>query len=288
MKISYERRKRTVGYIFISPWILGAIGLLIFPVIFSIMLSFSELQNITTYQMKWVGLDNFIKAFREDVTFLPLLWKEIKKMLLRTPLISVFSLIIGIILSKKIACRAFFRSVFFLPVVLGSGLVMQQLLGQGIDSSSVETVRGIILPPAVQLYIGESLTEAVGLFLSNITMVMWKSGVQILLILGGIQSISPSLYESARIDSATEWEMFWKITLPMITPILLITIVYTIIDSFTDSSNPILEFLNNQMFTEVEFEYASATGWLYFIVIILFVGITFLCLYPAIRNVSEE
>lgn len=284
----FEKRQRRTGYLFIAPWIVGAVGLLIFPVVFSLALSFSDLLNVTNYQMKWVGLKNYIEAFREDVTFVPLLLSEIGKMLLHLPLIVIFSLIMGILLSKKILFRGFFRSVFFLPVILGSGMVMQQLLGQGVNSTSMDMVRGILLPPSVQLYIGEELTSLATGFLSNITVVMWKSGVQILLILGGIQSISPSLYESARIDSATEWDMFWKITLPMITPVLLVTIVYTIVDSFTDASNPLLDFLNNQMFKLAHFEYASATGWIYFGVVILFVGVSFACLYPVIRNVSED
>lgn len=287
-KLSFERRQRLTGYLFISPWIVGACGLLIFPVVFTVMLSFSELLNVTNYDMKWVGFEHFARAFTEDIGFLPILWTQIQKVLLHLPLILVFSLIIGIILNKEIKFRGFFRSIFFLPVVLGSGMVMQQLLGQGVDSGSMEMVRGILLPPSVQLYIGEDLTNMVTTFLSNITLVMWKSGVQILLILGGLQSIPVSLYESAKIDSATEWDVFWKITLPMITPVLLITAVYTIVDSFADSSNPIIAFLNNQMFHEIDFEYAAATGLIYFGVVILFVGAAFLCLYPAIRNVSEK
>ena len=288
MKMTFERRKRWTGYIFVSPWILCALGLLIFPVVFSLMLSFSELKNVTNYSMTWVGIKNFKKAFSEDITFLPMLWGEIKKMMLHFPLILVFSLLIGIILSKEIKCRGLFRGVFFLPVILGSGMVMEQLLAQDISASSIEMVKTILLPPQVQLYIGEEITDMAVTFLNNITTVMWKSGVQILLILGGIQSINPSLYESARIDSATEWECFWKITLPMITPQLLLSAVYTIIDSFTDAQNPILEFLNYQMFKETDFEYASAVGWIYFLTIIIFVAIAFAGLYPSIRNVSEN
>ena len=154
--------------------------------------------------------------------------------------------------------------VFFLPVVLGSGIVMEQLLGQGLNNELMEMVRKLILTPGVQLYLGNNIVDMVSVFLANITLVMWKSGVQILLILGGIQSISPSLYESAKIDSATEWEMFWKITLPMLTPILLITIVYTIVDSFADSTNQIIEYISQVMFEGSDFEYAAAMGWIYF------------------------
>ncbi len=288
MKLSYEKRTRWTGYLFISPWILGALGLLIFPVVFSLMLSFSDLVNVTSYKMNWVGLKNFIRAFRDDLDFIPLLVDEIKKVLLRLPLITIFALIVGIILSKKIAFRGFFRTVFFLPVILGSGTVMEQLLGQGVNSEPMEMVRRLILTPSVQLYLGENLVDMVSVFLASITLVMWKSGVQILLILGGIQSISPSLYESAKIDSATEWEMFWKITLPMITPILLITVVYTIVDSFADSSNKIIDYISKIMFDKSDFEYAASMGWIYFLVIIVFVAVAYACLAPAIRNVSEN
>jgi len=274
--------------LFISPWIFGAIGLLIFPVIFSFMLSFSDLVNVTTYKMNFVGFKNYIKAFREDVNFIPLLYAELKKVLIRLPLITVFAMIVGIILSKNIALRGFFRTVFFLPVILGSGMVMEQLLGQGLNNELMDMVRKLILTPGVQLYLGGNIVEMIQTFLANITLVMWKSGVQILLILGGIQSISPSLYESAKIDSATEWEMFWKITLPMITPILLVTIVYTIVDSFADSSNQIIEYISKVMFGKSDFEYAATMGWLYFAVIIIFVAVAYVCLTPAIRNVSEN
>ena len=288
MKLTYEKRSRITGYLFISPWIFGAIGLLIFPVIFSFMLSFSDLVNVTTYKMNFVGFKNYIKAFREDVNFIPLLYAELKKVLIRLPLITVFAMIVGIILSKNIALRGFFRTVFFLPVILGSGMVMEQLLGQGLNNELMDMVRKLILTPGVQLYLGGNIVEMIQTFLANITLVMWKSGVQILLILGGIQSISPSLYESAKIDSATEWEMFWKITLPMITPILLVTIVYTIVDSFADSSNQIIEYISKVMFGKSDFEYAATMGWLYFTVIIIFVAVAYVCLTPAIRNVSEN
>lgn len=288
MKLSYEKRTRRMGYLFISPWIFGAVGLLIFPVVFSLMLSFSKLENVLNYRMDWVGMSNFVKAFREDVDFLPLLIKEVQKVLLRLPLITVFALIVGILLSKKIACRGLFRTIFFLPVILGSGTVMEQLLSQGVNNEPMEMVRDLLLTPEVQLYLGQSAVETVSTFLASITLVMWKSGVQILLILGGLQSISPSLYESARIDSATEWEMFWKITLPMVSPVLLITVVYTIVDSFADSGSQIMEYISKVMFKDAQFEYAASLGWIYFAVVIVFVAVAYACLTPSIRNVSEN
>lgn len=287
MKLTFERRRRLTGYIFVGPWILAAMALLFFPLVFSLALSFSELENVTSYDMKFVGLTHYISAFRSDVSYVPMLLDLIRSMLINTPLILIFSLIMGIILSRKIACRGLFRSLFFLPVILGTGFVMEQLLGQNVDSQSMELVRGILLPEQVQLYIGPGLSGLIGDFLGLITNVMWKSGVQILMIVAGIQGISPSLYESARIDSATEWEMFWKITLPMLTPILLLNIVYTIVDSFTDSSNPMVERLLTTGFDRSEFEYAAAMGWVYFLIIGVFVAAVFLIMRRFIANVSD-
>lgn len=287
MKLTFERRRRLTGYIFVGPWILAAMALLFFPLVFSLVLSFSELENVTSYDMKFVGLTHYISAFRSDVSYVPMLLDLIRSMLINTPLILIFSLIMGIILSRKIACRGLFRSLFFLPVILGTGFVMEQLLGQNVDSQSMELVRGILLPEQVQLYIGPGLSGLIGDFLGLITNVMWKSGVQILMIVAGIQGISPSLYESARIDSATEWEMFWKITLPMLTPILLLNIVYTIVDSFTDSSNPMVERLLTTGFDRSEFEYAAAMGWVYFLIIGVFVAAVFLIMRRFIANVSD-
>ena len=285
---SFEKRQRSIGYVFIAPFIAGALCFLIFPVLFSLALSFSELQNVVDYRMRFVGLENYARALWENLSFLDLLWEQVQRMLIDLPLILIFSVIMGVLLSRDIRARGLFRMLFFLPVILGAGYVMQQLLGQNVDGESMELVRGILLPPAVQVYLGDRLTQLISGFLGSITTVMWRSGVQILLVLGGIQSISPALYESARIDTANEWDMFWKITLPMLTPTLLIVTVYTIVDSFADAENPMLTFISEQMFTRNDLEYASATGWLYFAVVLVFVAVAYLALTPAIRGVSEE
>lgn len=285
---SFEKRQRRIGYVFIAPFIAGALCFLLFPVLFSLALSFSELQNVVDYQMRFVGLKNYARALWENLSFLELLWEQVQRMLINLPLILIFSVIMGVLLSRDIRARGLFRMLFFLPVILGTGYVMQQLLGQNVDGESMELVRGILLPPAVQIYLGDRLTQLISGFLGSITTVMWRSGVQILLVLGGIQSISPALYESARIDSANEWDMFWKITLPMLTPTLLIVTVYTVVDSFADAENPMLTFISEQMFTHNDLEYASATGWLYFAVVLVFVAAAYLALTPAIRGVSEE
>ena len=123
-------------------------------------------------------------------------------------------------------------------------------------------------------------------FLSSITYIMWHSGVQIIIFLVGIQKIPISLYESARVDSATEWEMFWKITLPMISPVILLNIVYTIIASFSDNS-PLVSWIMYQGITLSEFEYASAMGWSFFAFVVAVIGVVFVLMRPAINRVTR-
>ena len=279
---SFEKRRNRAGYIFLSPWIFATVFLLIYPVIYSLVLSFAKLDNIANvFDLSFIGIENFKEAFVIDDRFLDYLITAVSDMLINTPMILVFSLLVAILINRDIKGRAVFRLVFFLPVLLGAGYVMRELLGQDVQSGSMEIARGMLLPPNVQSYIGETVTGYVNEFFNRITLVMWKSGVQIVLALSGLQGISPSLFEASRIDGAGEWETFWKITLPMITPILLLNAVYTII-SFAFENSGLLNYIINQAFSENKFEYAAAIGWIYFIVVLVLLGIVFCILNPFI------
>lgn len=282
---SFEKRRNRAGYIFLSPWIFATVFLLIYPVIYSLVLSFGKLASITeTFNVTFVGIENFKEAFVVDDKFLDYLITAISDMLINTPMILVFSLLVAILINRDIKGRAVFRLVFFLPVLLGAGYVMRELLGQDVQSGSMEIARGMLLPPSVQSYIGETVTGYVNEFFNRITLVMWKSGVQIVLALSGLQGISPSLFEASRIDGAGEWETFWKITLPMITPILLLNAVYTII-SFAFENSSLLNYIINQAFSNNKFEYAAAIGWIYFLVVLVLLGIVFCILNPFIKRI---
>ena len=134
---------------------------------------------------------------------------------------------------------------------------------------------GRLIPYNVLSYFGSTIMDAVQVVLGVLVTVLWGSGVQILLFLSGLQSISPSLYEAARIDGATEWEIFWKVTVPMISPILLLNIVYTLVNSFTNISNPLLTYIQTYGVSNGQFTYGAALGWIYFIFIGIVVAIVF-------------
>lgn len=286
--MTFERRRQLTGYVFLSPWLFASIFLLFFPLLFSLILSFTDGANIQQLKMNFVGIENYKNAFLSDINFIYCLQQVTKETFYNGPMIIVFSLIIAIMLSRDIKARGFFRSAFFLPVLLGTGYILEQILGQGVSEDAMSAVRGIILTPEIASYLGEDLSQTVSEFLSRITTVMWQSGVQIILFLAGIQKIPQSLYESARVDSATEWEMLWKITLPMLSQIILLNIVYTAIALFAQDS-PMIDYITTTAFktsygTLSGFEYASAMGWVFFLYIFLVVGVAFLVMRPFIKR----
>ncbi len=276
-RLSSDTKHKLQGYVFITPFILGCILFFFSPLIRSLQLSFNDTTKMVGLEdLKFVGLSHYKDAFVVDMEFVPVFLTVIRQTLARTPLIIVFSLIIAIMVNKKIRGQGLFRVLFFLPFLLGSGYVIEQLLGVGLDQMAVSKAKDVILPEQITSIIGETVTGAMGSFLDGITMVLWKSGVQIVIFLTGLQGISPSLYEAARCDSATEWDIFWKVTLPMMTPIILLNMVYTIVDTFNDSTNPMIKYFMKTMFERQRITYAAALSWIYFVFIALLLGIVFL------------
>lgn len=254
--LTIKTRRSLEGIMFVSPWIIGSLLFFIFPLITSIRLSFSELTSMAGFEMEWVGLDNYRYLFEKSTTYIPNFLAQVKDTVINTPITLVFSLIIAMLVNRDIKGKGFFRTVFFLPVLLGTGYVMQQLLS--VDMNGVITI-----PTGILQAMGATFAEIVTAFLSRITVVLWKSGVQIILFLAGLQGISSSLYEASRVDGATEWENFWKITLPLVSPIILLNFVYTMIDSFTDSSNQIMSDIEH-CFENGALARGAAMGWFYF------------------------
>ena len=282
-RMGVDRRRSLEAYLFLIPWLIGVCLFFAYPISVSIRLAFSKITTIKGLQTQWVGLENFQYIFFFDINFVPTFLQVVYDTLLNTPICMVFSLIIAIFINRKMVGRGFFRTTFFIPVLLGTGYIMKQLLGLGVDGMSVTT--GIAVPKLIADLLGTNITEVVQSFLDRITVVLWKSGVQIVLFLAGLQGISGSLYEAARVDGATEWEMFWKITLPMISPVIMMNVVYTIVAFFTDGTNPMVDYIYKVNFTNQMFENAAAMGWVYFIFALL---ICLVCILLMQRHVYDS
>ena len=284
---SLDRRKSRAGWVFVLPFIIGLL-LIYIPIIFdSILLSF---QDVTINQegqvvKTFVGWANYREAIMGDVGFAENLWKGLGKLAFDIPAIIIFSLFMAVMLNQKMVGRAAFRAIFFIPVILSTGLMesieSQNILGDEMESeiengSGASTASEIVSAMDVErlfanMKIGTGIVDYVTKAINNIYDIVNRSGVQMLIFLAGLQSISPAIYESCSIDGATEWETFWKITFPMISPMILVNGVYTIIDSFTTDSNVVMKYIKNA-YSKGE-EISTAMSWIYFLIVILIVAL---------------
>jgi ABC-type sugar transport system permease subunit len=280
LKTTKTTRDKLKGLVFISPFLVGLLLFFLYPIYISLKLSFGKVDNIIGFKISWVGIENYVRAFVLDTEFIPTFLETVRNTLIQFPLTIVLSLIIAIIVNKDIKGRALFRIAFFIPFLLGTGEVMKQLINQGVDKQVLSITDGTIIPYNILNYFGGTVVTAVEGVFGTIVSVLWASGVQILLFLAGLQSISPALYEAAKIDGATEWEIFWKITIPMISPMLLLNLIYTIVDSFTNIRNPLLEYIQSHGFTKAEFHYAAALGWIYFV----FIGVVVVLVFGLMKG----
>lgn len=269
---NYEQKQKLVGFSFVLPWIIGFGAFTAFPLLYCLYMALNKVDFITDHlEMSWLGFANFHKALSEDAEVPNKLMQTFQQTILIVPLIVVFALIMALLLNSKFPGRAFYRAVFFLPVILTSGNLIATLTSQGQGSISVlqsGTAQALVAG------IGGTLGETLTVVLDNFLVILWYSGVQMLLLIAGMQSINPSTYEAARIDGAGSWEILWTITLPGLMPFLFICVIYTIVDQFTASFNPILEVISyHTTNSSTGYGYASAIAWLYFLVILVILGL---------------
>ncbi|MGP4041066.1 carbohydrate ABC transporter permease [Gracilibacillus sp. D59] len=275
MKLSMRTRNILEGYSFVSVWIIGFFLFMAVPLGRSLFYSFSELKpSKEGLQATFIGLTNFREAFTTDIHFLPLLLETMTNMVTQVPLILIFAMVSALLLNRDMVGRTFFRGVFFLPVIIASGAALRKLLEQG--AANLPIFYDFDLYRILNNFIPGDVLDVLLEYADSLTLVMWDSGVQILIFLAGLQTISRSLYEAATIDGATKWELFWKITFPMLIPMILVNTLYSIVNSFTKPDNVLMNHLLHVVFVSNDYGYGSAIGWLYFIIIFLVLGIVLL------------
>jgi oligogalacturonide transport system permease protein len=274
MRLNMRTRHYVEGYSFIAIWVIGFLLFLAIPLARSLYYSFHKMVITKTgLQASYIGLKNFRDAFTTDVDFVPRLISTISSMLLQLPLILIFAMFGAILLNRPIWGRTMFRGIFFLPVIIASGAVLQKLIDSRATTMPIFAQYDLfsILIQYVPAQILLPLLQA----LDALTLVMWDSGVQILIFLAGLQSISISLYEAAKCDGATPWESFWKITFPMITPMILVNTLFSIVNSFTKVNNRVMQYISDAVFKKTNYGYAAALGWVYFLIIFLIILLVF-------------
>ena len=273
--LTLKRRGALYGYAFISIWIISFFVFVLYPVIYSMILSVNAIKirpEGIIYTFK--GLFFYDYALNELPHFRNCLAVQLQMVCGMTPVILVLSLIVAMLLNGKFRGRALFRAIFFMPVIIMSGPVISSLLGQyALDFSTNSRLVYDLLS-----YMPSALASPVEYVLNNLVKILWMSGVQILIFLAGLQSIGSEVYEAASIDGAGAWEKFWQITLPHISPMILICAVYTVIDTanYNEGGN-INALINSQIFdANYMYSYAAAMSWMYFVVIAAVLGLVLL------------
>ena len=291
---SLDKRKARGGWLFVLPFVIGFVLIYLPIVVDSIKYSFHEIKVLAAsqgggYNLIPVGFANYRKALLEDPDFVQVLLKGLQSLALDVPIILIFSLFMAVLLNQKMVGRAAFRAIFFIPVILSTGLMetieSSNILGEYMDGASgindgsgESTSANIVSAMDIErmlsgMAVGSELVKFVTDTINRIYDIVNRSGVQMLIFLAGLQSISPAIYESVQIDGATAWETFWKITFPMITPMILVNAVYTIIDSFTTNSNTVMTFIQGIYSGEAGGQViSSAMSWIYFLIVILIIA----------------
>ena len=288
-RLSLTERKALSGWLFVLPFVIGILFIYA-PIVFdSLQISLSDYTLVPgRMDLEWNNFANYKYLFADDGDpyFSITIVDGIKDLLLQIPAIVIFSLFMAIILNQKMTGRAVFRAIFFLPVILSTGIIdaidtksafMQAVSNSqgGVDDNTGEEAGGIMSAMDLEsmlsgIKIGTELVTYVVDLVNNIFDIVSRSGVQMLIFLSGLQSISPAIYESCEVEGASAWETFWKITLPMISPMILVNAIYTVIDAFTAADNRVMVYIE-KIYSQSKFAISSAMSWVYVGVVLLFI-----------------
>lgn len=270
-----EKQEARAGVMFVLPWVIGAAVFLIYPLFMSFWYALNNIR-LTSEGMRFTFLaqGNFTQILLSDPDFLPELVDYLLSTVISVPVIVVFAMMIALMLNEKIKGKGFFRLIFFLPVIIVSGPILNSLTEQNAGTISVIDTQAVT--GAISSFLPQVIATPISELFSNMVTILWYSGVPILIFLSALQKIDKSQYEAAYVDGASGWEMFWKITLPSLKPMILLNCVYTIVFVSSNDQNKLIGLIKSAMFSgtsEKGYGYASAMAWLYSLVVLLLVGI---------------
>ena len=284
---SLTKKRARWAYVFLAPWLIGVVLVFIVPLLLSVAFSFSTVTVDNGYSLQFVGWENFRYALFGDQNFLQYFATTIGDLLYKVPIILVYSFLVAVLLKEKFPGVTLFKFVFFLPVILSSDLFFGLLNNFGGDtSSSLEAAMssagstGILQSLNLSKYLMKlGMTKETVDFLTGPVDTVYEivtcSGIQIFIFLAGIYSVPPDLYEAAHVAGANGWEKFWMITFPMVMPMILVNVIYSIVDTFMSESNLVMDYVYQLSFRTFNFGLSSAICWIYFAVISAILAIVF-------------
>lgn len=280
---SYARRQNRMGYAFMTPWILGFIVFSLIPFVATIVLSFCNVTStIKGYEITFAGGSNYYTAFFRNTEFVPALISFLGMIIPYTFIIIVVAFFLAYLLNKITVGKAVMRVIYFLPVIIMSGPVMSQILDSADDTIQMaQGTGGSMYDGVLILEMIDSYSPHLANYMENIfdqlSMILWFTGIPIVLFISALQRVNPSMYEAARIDGANEWQILWKITIPVVKPTALVASIFTIVQLGTYDTSDIYTLIktttNN---TQGGLGFAATYSWIYCLVVLLVIGCAFL------------
>jgi len=295
--ITMQQRRARTGYLFILPFIIGFVLFMVKPMIQSLVMSFNNVKIIPGqgFQLTWMGVDNYRNAVSVDPYFNQYLLDEIGRMAINTIATLVLSFVIAVILNQDFKGRTLARAIFFLPVILSSGVLpgiekqnefynMMAGVAESVEGAAGVSISGQLQQLLQVSGVASGVFDVIFQMIDAIYDIVMASGIQIIVFLTGLQAISPSLYEAADVEGCTAWESFWKITFPMVSPLLLVNCIYTIVDFFMKNDNRVMERISTVMYSDFNFGVSSAMSWIYFGVALVFILISSFIISRAVKS----
>ena len=285
-----ERRRRRTAYLFLSPWLIGFTLFFLRPLVETIRYSFGHLQVRDTGGMELLPLEggpfaNFVEAFTKDPNFVRLFTEGLRDLALQVPAIVIFSAFIALLLNQEFIGRTFMRGMFFLPVIITTGMISSIIRDSlnNVAQGSMDSQTNIFQSTAMTAMLTENglpdgVTQVITSLINNSVDVVWQSGIQILIFLSGMLAIPAVYYEVASVEGATKWEAFWRITFPLIRPYILVNIIYSMIDIFSSYDNEAMQYMVDMVYQQMQFSLGSAMSWVYFLTVMLIIGVVTLLL----------
>ena len=270
----------TAGWMFVLPFVIGFIFLFAKPVSESLVYTFHNVKvGENGLEMTPIGWENYNRLLFGDAAFIKTLWKVISEAAVKILVIMFISMFLAILINEKFPGRLLFRAIMFLPVIFAADQVLSVFSSLGGKDELQETTSSFfVMSGEASGFVKEiissfgpltSIIEKFTGYASQLFNLLWSSGIQIILFIIGLQTIPAYLYEVAEMEGATKWETFWKITFPLLTPSILLCLIYTIIDYFNASTNTIVRQIDQHMLNRID--YACAMSWLYSVAIFILV-----------------
>ena len=289
--VSFEKKQNRNGYLYCMPFIIGFLVFVAYPLFKVVVFSFNELTvGAETYETTWVGLTHYNRIFFVDPDFRKTVLSSVRDMVINVPVVVLFSFFIASILNQKFVGRTVFRTILFLPVILASGMVDYLTAGDFISSNmqniasfpknSAWVFWGGLTQLLTEMNIGKSFVDFIDGLVGRISDITTMSAVPSVIFLSGMQSISPSIYEASYIEGASAWDVFWKISFPMVSPLILVNIIYCIVDSFTSSSNKAITEIHEALFSNAQYGLGSAMALVYLVL----AGIIIMIIYTLVKR----